>query len=327
MILLDIYGGLLGCGKTTLIKQMLRTAYTGHRIVIIENEIGKVNLDMEEFAGESLEVRELTSGCVCCTIRGNFRQAVEKIAAEQKPEYILLEPSGAADLSSLIRTCTQVPGVALNRFIMVADARKVKVLLTVVGDFYKCQIMSADTVYLNFADTMNATELKEVKTLLRKINPELRFVDTGLKEISSSTFTDVKFHDGKANTIASVGLDVREAGSFRPMRIPSDNRRSICTWTYVFSHPFSEEKWAKLRDLLERPQNSKLWRIKGLLPMENGYLKKIDQSFGDFYEEARENYGQESAGTLVLIGEKIDTGWFLKQFTQLETGEHKTDVQ
>ena len=141
MVKLDIYGGLLGAGKTTLIRQMLASAYAGHKTAVIENEIGKVNLDAELLKDSSICVREITSGCICCTVKGNFTEAIRRLAEQEHPEYIIVEPSGVASLTDVVSACTDSGMAVLNRIIMVADARKQRKLLKVIGKFYLKQFL------------------------------------------------------------------------------------------------------------------------------------------------------------------------------------------
>lgn len=319
MILLDIYGGLLGCGKTTLIKQMLKTAYKGHKVAIIENEIGKVNIDKGEFSADDLSVRELTSGCVCCTVKGDFKEAVKVIVAEQNPEYIVLEPTGAADLSALADACLEVPQVRLNRFVMVVNAKKVKPLLAVVGEFYRLQIESADTVYLNFAGTMTKEKLEETKQILLAINPRLRFVDTPMEDIDEETFAEAVFRGSRGSAAKrAAGLLVEEAALYQPIKMGAGTSQKLYTWNYTFACEFTEEKWETLKRILESPKNSELWRAKGFLKMAGGNLKKIDLTFGDIFEEDRGETEDERAGVLVLIGRRLNVKWFRQRFEELE---------
>ena len=161
MTKLDIYGGLLGAGKTTLIKAMLRCAYPGKRVAVIENEVGRVNLDAGEFTG--ITVRPLTAGCVCCTLKGDLVAAVRELVRREMPEIIVMEASGAADLDAIRRICGEIDGVSLNRCVMVVNARKLRKLMTVVGEFYRIQLREATAIYLNFTEALPDGELTEVR--------------------------------------------------------------------------------------------------------------------------------------------------------------------
>lgn len=200
MVKLDIYSGLLGNGKTTLIKRMLKTAYAGFRVAIIENEIGEINLDAEEFEENSVSVKEVTAGCLCCTVKGSFQEAVRFLAERENPDYIIVEPTGAADIRGVIEACEQVDGVELNRCIMVVNARKIQTLLKVAGEFFHDQIRVARTIYLNFAEKIDAGQVQNIKKNLRKVNPILKIVDTPMEEVTGDVFAEKECLDGHWGT-------------------------------------------------------------------------------------------------------------------------------
>ena len=124
MVKLDVYGGLLGAGKTTLIKQMLKTVYKDYKVAVIENEFGSVNLDAEELKKASVVVREISSGCICCTLKGNFTDAVQLLIRQENPDYVIVEPSGMANLIDVAMACSVSEDVILNRTVLVVNAKK-----------------------------------------------------------------------------------------------------------------------------------------------------------------------------------------------------------
>ncbi len=188
MAKLDIDGGLLGAGKTTLIRAMLQCAYRGKRVAVIENEIGRVNLDAGAFSG--VTVRPLTAGCVCCILKGDLVTAVRELLQGVAPEYIVMEASGAADLEAIRRICAEIDGVSLNRCVMVVNARKLRKLMTVVGEFYRIQLRDAADIYLNFTEGLPRTELDAVRQLLREINPSARLIDTPIDQLETDTLPE-----------------------------------------------------------------------------------------------------------------------------------------
>ena len=190
MTKLDVYGGLLGAGKTTLIRRMLSAAYKGYKTAIVENEAGKVNLDAEVLKTASVSVREISSGCICCTVKGSFSEAVRLLAEQEKPDYIVVEPSGAADLAGVVNACRESGAVELNRVIMVVNARRILKLLKVVGDFYLEQLRGAQTIYLNFVEGMTAEQIDGVKETLAGINPDAEMIAVPLEEITGETFPE-----------------------------------------------------------------------------------------------------------------------------------------
>lgn len=354
MTKLDIYHGLLGSGKTTLIKKMLETAYKGYRVAIIENEIGKVNLDAGEF-DTSIEVKELTSGCVCCSVKGDFTRAIRMLLAQQKLDYIIIEPTGAADIVALRDACLAVSNITQNRHIMVVNAKKIIPLLQIVGPFFTEQLLAAETVYLNFTEKMETDAIEKAKDAICSINAHAELIDTPLAQITAETFSDqnvensasltnqtetsspetettetdssVLIQEKEASVVshkrkrkASVQLVVEEAErvSAKPIRMATGKQQKILTWSYDFQTPFTEEGFQKLQKILLDTQMNEIWRAKGLLPMQNHTVKKVDAVFGDLFEEDRDATEEQRTGTLVLIGKTLQISWLETQFAEIE---------
>ncbi len=319
MTKLDIYHGLLGSGKTTLIKKMLETAYKGHKVAIIENEIGKVNLDAEEFDA-SIQVKELTSGCVCCTVKGDFTMAIRMLIAQQRPDYIIIEPTGAADIVTLRDACLAVPNITLNRHIMIVNAKRIATLLRIIGPFFTEQLQEAKTIYLNFTEKMDEEAITKAKEAITAINSTARFIDVPLAEITEETFasSDSSKLSPNRKRKAATKLVISDATDAKPARMATGKQQKILTWAYDFQTPFTEEGIQKLREILQETQTNEIWRAKGLLKMQDGTIKKIDAVFGDLYEEERATTKEQKTGTLVLIGKKLDVEWLENQFAAIE---------
>ena len=142
MTTIDIYSGFLGAGKTTLIKKMIREAYQGEKIVLIENEFGEIGIDGGFMQDAGIQVNEMNSGCICCSLVGDFGRALKQVISDYHPDRILIEPSGVGKLSDVIGAIERVAdeSVTLGSFITVADATKCKVYLKNFGEFYTNQI-------------------------------------------------------------------------------------------------------------------------------------------------------------------------------------------
>ncbi len=314
MAKLDLYGGLLGNGKTTLIKRMLKTAYAGRRVAVIENEIGEINLDSEEFTENSVSVREVTAGCLCCTVKGSFQEAVRTLVQTENPDYIIVEPTGAADLWGIIEACVQVEEAEPNRCILAVNARKIQVFLKVVGEFFYDQIRTARTVYLNFAEKLDARQIRDIKKELKTINPNLEIVDTPMKEIDEDTFRESQFSGGEWKA-AKKNNPIQIVSAKEPVKmLPAKrNVKQLLTWTVRFQETFSTEKIKRLLALLEDAEHCRLWRVKGYLPMEGGAVQKVDVAYGEVFQEPRESVSPEKIGVLILIGEKLDIQWLQRK--------------
>ena len=161
MTKIDIFSGFLGAGKTTLIKKLLKEAYAGEKTVLIENEFGEIGIDGGFLKEAGIEITEMNSGCICCSLVGDFTEALRKVLAEFHPDRILIEPSGVGKLSDVVGAVEGVLGedVVLNSAVTVADANKCRVYLKNFGEFYGDQIENAGTIILSRTKGMNEEKL------------------------------------------------------------------------------------------------------------------------------------------------------------------------
>lgn len=306
-IKLDIYAGMLGAGKTTLIRQMLHSSYQNEKVVIIENEAGKLNLDASELSGASFSVQELTSGCVCCTIRGSLTAALNDIATTQHPDRIILEPSGVADLTTLEHACLDCPDVQISRCVYVVRTASVLKLLKVVGDFFYDQIRWASQIYLNFSEKVTDSVFTDTCQKLYEIHPDVTLINVPLDAIDSSVFPEMTPDMYSASTIPArkvSGLTVRSAD--QKLIFPS-SQKTLLTWDYTFSHPLSQDDILRLQTLLGDPElHCDFWRIKGFLTISDTEVLKLDQVFGEWHTELRPKITENSLNTLIFIGPKIN---------------------
>lgn len=320
---IDLYAGLLGCGKTTLIKKLLETEYKGKKAAIIENEIGAVNLDAGELSAADISVKEITNGCVCCTIQGEFTRAIDMLVESEHPDYIIIEPTGAADIQGLLSACKKVHTAALRRCIMLVNAKKLVRLLKVVGPFYHDQIVNSSCVYLNFTENMTEEQILEAKKALLSTNPKVTLVDTPLADISAYTFADAVFTETSVLSSfakkAGSSLTVRTVNSGAPVRmmVPGRSQETLYTCTLELEHPLTDEQFIRLKSMLTDTSHCDIWRAKGIIPLTSGERKRLDLTFGDLFETAAEAPAEEADGKLVLIGKKLDTAWLTDQLRSL----------
>ena len=306
-IKLDIYAGMLGAGKTTLIRQMLHSSYQNEKVVIIENEAGKLNLDASELSGASFSVQKLTSGCVCCTIKGSLTAALRDIAATQHPDRIILEPSGIADLAALEQACLECSDVQICRCIYIVRTASVLKLLKIVGDFFYDQIRWADQIYLNFSGKVTDVVFTDTCQKLYEIHPDVTLINVPLDQIDSSIFPEMTPEMCSASTIPVPkvsGLTVRSAD--QKLIFPS-SQKTLLTWDYTFSHTFSQNDIFRLQTLLGNPElHCNFWRIKGFLTISDTEVMKLDQVFGEWHAEVCPKTTKNSLNTLIFIGPKIN---------------------
>ena len=187
---IDIYSGFLGAGKTTLIKKMIAQGYTGQKLVLIENEFGEIGIDGGFLQEAGIEIREMNSGCICCSLVGDFGKALEQVVAQYAPDRVIIEPSGVGKLSDVVAAVEKVPGTELGYTVAVADAGKCKVYMRNFGEFYNNQIESASTIVLSRTDAIPQEKLDAAVALLRTHNDRATMVTTpGISSPASSSST------------------------------------------------------------------------------------------------------------------------------------------
>ena len=189
MTKVDIVSGFLGAGKTTLIKKLIAEAFSGEKLVLIENEFGEIGIDGGFLKDAGIEITEMNSGCICCSLVGDFGEALKKVLAEYAPDRIIIEPSGVGKLSDVIKA---VQGVAenteleLDSFVTVADVTKAKMYMKNFGEFFNNQIESASTIILSRTQKMAQDKLEAVVALLKEHNAKATIITTPWEEIDGS---------------------------------------------------------------------------------------------------------------------------------------------
>ena len=191
MTKIDIVSGFLGAGKTTLIKKLLAEAYKGEQLVLIENEFGEINIDGGFLKESGIQISEMSAGCICCSLVGDFNKALKDVQNQFHPDRILIEPSGVGKLSDVIvaveNTVKDVPDMKLNSFVTVADATKVKVYMKNFGEFYNNQIEAAGTIILSRTQKLSQEKLEAAAALLREKNPDAAILTTPWDELDGKT--------------------------------------------------------------------------------------------------------------------------------------------
>ena len=191
MTKIDIVSGFLGAGKTTLIKKLLAEAFPGEKLVLIENEFGEISIDGGFLKDSGVQISEMSSGCICCSLVGDFNKALKDVHEQFHPDRILIEPSGVGKLSDVIvaveNTVKDVPDMKLNSFVTVADATKVKIYMKNFGEFYNNQIESAGAIILSRTQRLSQEKLEAAVALLREKNPNAAILTTPWDQLDGMT--------------------------------------------------------------------------------------------------------------------------------------------
>ena len=184
---IDIFSGFLGAGKTTLIKKLIKESFAGQKVVLIENEFGEIGIDGGFLKESGIQINELNAGCICCSLVGDFRAALQQVVEQYHPDRIVIEPSGVGKLSDVTRAVEGVAehlDVQLNSFVTVADVNKVKMYMKNFGEFYDDQISHASCILLSRTQTASEEKIAAAVALLREKNPTATIVTTAWDELT-----------------------------------------------------------------------------------------------------------------------------------------------
>ncbi|MBU3114509.1 CobW family GTP-binding protein [Clostridium lacusfryxellense] len=209
----DIISGFLGAGKTTLIKKLIEEKLHYENVVIIENEFGEIGIDGTLLRGSNAFVKEINSGCICCSLVGEFGKAIEEIILKYKPERIIIEPSGVGKLSEVIKACdkpTLKKLITINMVITVVDVLKYKLYNANFGEFFENQIKNAKTIILSKSEKSDRKNLDFVVNSIRKLNSKCNIITTDLNSITSDTIIDV----AEQKDSVSLEKEIKSAKNF-----------------------------------------------------------------------------------------------------------------
>ena len=206
MVRIDIFSGFLGAGKTTLIKKMISESYAGEKLVLIENEFGEIGIDGGFLQDAGINITEMNSGCICCSLVGDFGKALTQVITEYHPDRIVIEPSGVGKLSDVIAAVEKVTGedVVFGSTVAVVDAGKVKVYMKNFGEFYNNQVQTAGTIILSRTDMIPQEKLDKAVAMLRELNDHATIVTTPWTQLTGAQIMEAM--EGKA----SVAEDLKE---------------------------------------------------------------------------------------------------------------------
>ena len=197
MTKIDIFSGFLGAGKTTLIKKLIQEAYKGEKLVLIENEFGEIGVDGGFLKDSGIEISEMNSGCICCSLVGDFGKALKEVIIKYSPDRVIIEPSGVGKLSDVIKAVENVnlsdienAEVKVNNFVTVCDATKFKMYMKNFKEFFADQLKSAKTIILSRTQKMSQEKLEETASLIKDLNSKANLITTCWDEISGKAILD-----------------------------------------------------------------------------------------------------------------------------------------
>ena len=197
MTKIDIISGFLGAGKTTLIKKLLKDAFKDEQVVLIENEFGEIGIDGGFLKEAGIQIREMNSGCICCSLVGDFGASLKEVISKYHPDRILIEPSGVGKLSDVIKAVQGVEeetGLVLNSYTTVVDAKKCKMYMRNFGEFFNNQVEYAGAIIMSRTDIVDEAKAQAAMELLREINPKAAIITTPIEKLEGAKILEVMEH-------------------------------------------------------------------------------------------------------------------------------------
>ena len=323
MTKIDIVSGFLGAGKTTLIKKMLSEAYQGEKLVLIENEFGEISIDGGFLKDSGVQISEMSSGCICCSLVGDFNKALRQVHEQFAPDRILIEPSGVGKLSDVIvaveNTVRDEPDMKLNSFVTVADATKVKVYMKNFGEFYNNQIESAGTIILSRTQKLSQEKLEAAVSMLREKNADAAIITTPWDELDGkailSAIEKVSLADELLEKMrAEHEADEHEHHHHHHDGEECDDPNCSChhhhhhadevftSWGKETPKVFAQADIERILTALDSGDYGKILRAKGIVNGEGG--KWIEFDFVPEEHEVRAGH-PDYTGRLCVIGAEL----------------------
>lgn len=326
MTKIDIISGFLGAGKTTFIKKLLEEAIAGEKVVLIENEFGEIGIDGGFLKDSGIEIREMNSGCICCSLVGDFGRSLSEVLTKYDPERVIIEPSGVGKLSDVMKAVCDVAGeidVALNGSVTVVDAQKCKMYMKNFGEFFNNQVESAGTIVLSRTDVADADKVAQCVEMIREKNPKAAIVTTPISSLTGAQLLEIiekpaddmaeellkevheghhhHHHDGEEGCECGCGHTHHDHDHHGHHHHDADE--VFTSWGLETNRTISRAKLEEfLHDLAYSEKYGQVLRAKGMLPGKDGVWFYFDL----VPEETEIRTGAPSyTGKLCVIGSNL----------------------
>lgn len=324
MVKIDIISGFLGAGKTTLIKKLLKEGFQNEQVVLIENEFGEIGIDGGFLKEAGIEIREMNSGCICCSLVGDFGASLKEVVEKYNPDRIIIEPSGVGKLSDVIKAVQGVQkevDIALNSYTTVVDAKKCRMYMRNFGEFFNNQVEYAGAIIMSRTDIVDEKKAQEAMELLRSINKKAAIITTPIEKLSGEKLVEVMEHPVSLEEEMMEEEVCPECGHVHEHHHEHHHHdEHECGCGYDHHHHHADEvftSWGKetirkytkeeLTGILDSLSGSEeygvILRAKGMLPCEDGtwiYFDMVPEE-----TEIREG-APEYTGRLCVIGSKLN---------------------
>ncbi|RHC82967.1 CobW family GTP-binding protein [Blautia obeum] len=311
---IDIISGFLGAGKTTLIKKLLKDAFQGEQVVLIENEFGEIGIDGGFLKEAGIQIREMNSGCICCSLVGDFGASLKEVISKYHPDRILIEPSGVGKLSDVIKAVQGVEeetGLVLNSYTTVVDAKKCKMYMRNFGEFFNNQVEYAGAIIMSRTDIVDEAKAQASLELLREINSKAAIITTPIEKLEGKKLLEVMEHPVsladelmEEEEVCPECGHVHEHGEHHHDHHHHHADEVFTSWGRETIKKYTKENLEKMLEALSASDEyGIILRAKGMLPAEDGtwiYFDMVPEE-----TEIREG-APEYTGRLCVIGSKLN---------------------
>ena len=332
---IDIFSGFLGAGKTTLIKKLIKEAYHGEKVVLVENEFGEIGVDGGFLKESGIQINELNSGCICCSLVGDFKKALHEVAEKFNPDRIVIEPSGVGKLSDVISAAlsAEIEDAYINTATTVVDAAKCKMYMKNFGEFFDDQIKNAKCIVLSHSDKCTAEKLAEAVKLIKEVNPVSTVVTTPWDELTGEQIVGAMEHSktlsGELEELEEEAKHEHEHHHHHHHHDDDDEHECCCghhhddddedehehhhhhhhadevfsSWGVETGKKFTEKEIETALESLESGKYGVVLRAKGIVDSADG--KWIHFDYVPSEPDVRRG-GSDVTGRLCVIGQNLD---------------------
>lgn len=332
MTKVDIISGFLGAGKTTFIKKLIDQVFTGEKLVLIENEFGEIGIDGGFLKDAGIEITEMNSGCICCTLVGDFSKALQKVLAEYQPDRVIIEPSGVGKLSDIVRAIEDVKKdaeIEIDGRITVVDGKKAKLYLKNFGEFFEDQVKHASTIVVSRTQMMTDEKVEECIHMLRDENADAAIISTPWEQLSKDAIWHALEHGTEIEGLLEEEHDHHHDHEECCEHDHHHHDHEECcehdhhhhhhhadevftSWGKETAHKYTEEELDFLvKALSETDSYGTILRSKGIVPMTDGTWKQFDLVPEEY--EVRDGQA-DYTGRVCVIGTDLKEDELLKLF-------------
>ncbi|WP_294354894.1 GTP-binding protein [uncultured Clostridium sp.] len=298
---IDIISGFLGAGKTTLIKKLIESDLKKERLAIIENEFGEVSIDGDLLKGTNIDMKEISSGCICCSLVGDFKEAIKEIVKKYSPDRILIEPSGVAKLSDIIKSCKEIESIKIDNIYTVIDVSNYNSYLNNFGEFYKDQIKKAEIIIASRRDN-NEKDIEEIVKSIKKLNKECNIITAPLDEFEGNDILNISKKEISNKVEFNRGISYQKVGI-----VHKNNKASnvFNSWGIETKKFVSKSKLKSIFiEKISGDDYGNILRGKGIVQLDEGRWVEFHYTPGSFQMNA---IASQKVGKIAIIGESINT--------------------